>query len=520
MNLFVSPVFHALLRAFAAMLLHSLWQGLLLGIAAAVVILCTRQSRAVVRYNSISLLLLLFVTGCVYTFFSALNTAVPAGTAAPGLAAVDAGGWLNRLGIPLLAEKILLCCTRNATVIVLVWFAFFVLKCLHIGLGFAYINRIKRNDFRQPDSYWQNTIEKFSQQLGLKKAVLLLESGFTKVPLVIGHLKPVIYMPLGLLNHLPHDQVEAVLLHELAHIRRNDYLVNIIQQVTQTVFFFNPGFLWVAAILKREREHCCDDVALDYTQARKPLVEALVSFTRHSLYGSAYTTAFPGIKSQLMQRVMRITYNRNHSLSVPEKIFLLAGIGVCLVLTGILKNGHTPAHAVTAMTVTPVPDATTHQVIYSYNKVQRVTLVPKEAEQHTALVKKNSLYTTAVSGSNDKEHPEAAKTAVEAGEPSTEEKNLPTPVNTAKPLTDAQQADMDRLQAARDRQQALLDREQAELSRQQAERDRQQAVKDREQAEKDRAQADRDRAQAEIDRKQAEIDRAAAVKSREKNHIN
>ena len=111
------------------------------------------------------------------------------------------------------------------------------------------------------------------------------------MPVVIGHLKPVILIPLGCLAGLPADQVEAILLHELAHIRRSDYFVNFLQNITESIFFFNPGLLWISSLIKEERENCCDDIALEQTKNKRGLVQALISFKEQELYGSGSALA-------------------------------------------------------------------------------------------------------------------------------------------------------------------------------------------------------------------------------------
>jgi len=80
--------------------------------------------------------------------------------------------------------------------------------------------------------------------------------------MVIGLVKPAILVPLGLLSNLPPGQVEAVLLHELAHIRRKDYLVNLLQSFAEAIFFFNPAVLWISSLIREERENCCYDIAI------------------------------------------------------------------------------------------------------------------------------------------------------------------------------------------------------------------------------------------------------------------
>ena len=118
----------------------------------------------------------------------------------------------------------------------------------------------------------------------MKSLHSLLESAIVKVPVVIGLLKPVILLPLGLLSNLPPDQVEAVLLHELAHIRRKDYLVNLLQSFAEVVFFFNPALLWISSLMREERENCCDDVAISHIKNKKQFIHALVAFQEYAMH--------------------------------------------------------------------------------------------------------------------------------------------------------------------------------------------------------------------------------------------
>jgi hypothetical protein len=139
---------------------------------------------------------------------------------------------------------------------------------------------------------------------------------------------------LGLLARLSAEQVEAILLHELAHIRRNDYLVNLFQCLVETLFFFNPAILWLSALIREEREYCCDDLAIEQTGSRKQYVETLISFKENVLNCPAYRPAvFPGFSSSLPARVRRIATRQNLTLTVTEKGSLACG---CLVAALLL----------------------------------------------------------------------------------------------------------------------------------------------------------------------------------------
>lgn len=522
------------IQAFSWMLIHSLWQGLLLAILAGMVMLFTKKAGAIVRYTIITGLLVAFLAGCGYTFLYEWNNQSITGTSASA-----AGSWaftvLQDYGIHRLPAAFARFCSGNAMFIVAIWFIVFTIKCWQMNRAFGYVRRIRTKSHQQPPVYWENKIIALTQQLQIKRTVLLLESRITKIPVVIGHLKPVIYMPLGLLAQLPADQVEAVLLHELAHIRRNDYLINLFQNLAETVFFFNPGLLWVSSLVKQEREHCCDDVALGHSGNKKQFIQALISFKEHVLYGKNYAMAFPGRKNHLLQRVTRLIQNKNNSLSGGEKIFLVGSLIICFAL--LATKPHIGPSIKQVMVNTqgryiPVKSFTAAKEHNGFVEKGRIIKSSKQKEivtpsENIEPVIKNEPETGAQYDVHrhlmPHEQQAVAESPQQVVQPSTraerdriqaEKDRQQADRDREQHERDKQQAERDRRQAEKDRQQAEMDRLQAERDRQQADRDRQQAEQDRQQAHRDRIQADKDKAQAELDRRQADRDREQAERDR------
>jgi len=178
-------------------------------------------------------------------------------------------------------------------------------------------------------------LEMLAAKLQIKRKVRLLQSGIATTPVMLGFLKPIILFPAGLLTALPPEEVEVVLLHELAHVMRRDYLMNLLQQLTEVFLFFNPAVLWVSALIKTERENCCDDIALSATNYDKVnYINALVAFQEFHLSASQYAPALLGRKKHLLTRVRRIINNNNKTLNAMEKLLLTSGLAIagCLVL--------------------------------------------------------------------------------------------------------------------------------------------------------------------------------------------
>lgn len=331
-----------IIRATGWTLIHSLWQGLVLALVAGILILFTRKARPALRYNIFTLLFFLLVGSALCTFFYELRQpAAPAATVMPGEAFVpaeavaepQAAGLEPAQGEPVFTARFAAYFNEHAPLLVMLWFIVFVARSLWLFGGLVYVQRIRHYKTSAPGALLVSKMEELSRRLRLNSKVQLLESAMIKVPTALGMLKPVILMPLGMMARLPADQVEAVLLHELAHIRRRDFLVNLIQHFAETIFFFNPALLWLSARIREEREHCCDDIAVAVTQSRTGYIQALVSFQEYQLTPrTKYAMAFPGKKKQLLDRVKRILGSHNKTLNMAEKSFLL----LCFSLIGML----------------------------------------------------------------------------------------------------------------------------------------------------------------------------------------
>ena len=119
-----------------------------------------------------------------------------------------------------------------------------------------------------------------ARRLELQRRFAVLESAAVSVPTLVGWVRPVVLLPASALAGLsPQCSCEAVLAHELAHVRRHDYLVNLLQSVVETLLFYHPAVWWVSAEVRAEREHCCDDLAVEVCGDRLVYVSALAELT-------------------------------------------------------------------------------------------------------------------------------------------------------------------------------------------------------------------------------------------------
>lgn len=317
-RLFADDVIQALCWTF----IHSLWQGLIFAIIAGVLLAITRKADARLRYNLMVGILFLFLLVTGFTLGKQLNNTIVATLQGP-------------MSGQTFISQFVTYCNLHAPVIVGIWFIIFSAKCVNILGGLVRIQRIRNYNTQSPAKEWQEQVVVLARKLQIHKTILLLESALVKVPMVIGALKPVIIMPVGLLANLPADQACAILLHELAHIRRKDYLVNLMQSFVEILFFFNPAVLWLSSLIKEEREHCCDDLAVAGIKSKKKYVQALVAFQEYNLdlTNGSPVVAFTGEKNHLLNRVKRIVHKDNTGMRPMDRIVLVLSLFI-LVLIG------------------------------------------------------------------------------------------------------------------------------------------------------------------------------------------
>jgi beta-lactamase regulating signal transducer with metallopeptidase domain len=330
-------------------LIHSLWQGLLAAILAGIIIIGTRKAAARLRYNLLTAVFILFLGGSVITFFTQLHYGNINISAASEHAGISEGTFVHEPQTGFFAtqqqhiiEQAVTYFDVHAPLIVLIWIMFFLGQSIKLMAGFYQIYRIRHNNIYPPSREWNEKMYQMAEKLGIKKKIILLQSGLIKMPAIAGILKPTILLPLGIITNLPPDQIETILLHELAHIKRKDYLLNLIQYVSESIFFFNPGLRWISSLIRQEREACCDDIVLLHSPHKKPYIEALVNFQEFSLHKHTYAMRLGGHQNHLYDRVKRMLKQENKKLNIIEKLALIVGLMVITAFSFLNNESEKP----------------------------------------------------------------------------------------------------------------------------------------------------------------------------------
>jgi bla regulator protein blaR1 len=309
-------------------LIHSLWQAAIVSLGIFLIYRVTE--RASIRY----------VAGCVGLFvilIAGISTYVVT-VSVPDSTVVQRMSLLieNQHTIPSteadqgsILQMVVSFLDNNMNSLVVLWIcgtAFFSLR-----LTYAWWFTIKlRKSLRFIDNEWCALLQSISNNLEIHRWVALAESASISTPLVIGYLKPVVVVPVGMLSGLTTDEVESILVHELAHIKRHDFLVNLLQSIVEVVFFFNP-FVWlISNQIRKQREYCCDDIAVKYGN---PLiyVKALAKIEEARIETSLLVLSLAGNKNQLLERIKRLMEKTINTQTAKYKL-----VPVVLFVVGLI----------------------------------------------------------------------------------------------------------------------------------------------------------------------------------------
>jgi GWxTD domain-containing protein len=286
-------------KALGWTLFHFLWEGAVVALFLAVVLLCCRRGPARVRYALACTAL--FAMPLIFAATFALALPAPASIVVVrgvGLSNLPPGA-VAPTPEPLAPESL----RDRLRWAVPFWMAGVLLWYAHCLAGWMGVRRLERRGVCAPSAEWQERLRQLTARLRVTRPVVLLESALAEVPLVVGFARPVILMPVGLLAGLRTDQVEAILIHELAHIRRADYIVNLLQTAVEGLLFYHPALWWISGQVRAERENCCDDVVLELHGDARGYAETLAHL--EEIRVSAALAATDGGLLRRIRRLLR-----------------------------------------------------------------------------------------------------------------------------------------------------------------------------------------------------------------------
>jgi beta-lactamase regulating signal transducer with metallopeptidase domain len=330
-------------------LLHLVWEATIVaGILAAVLALMARRSanaRYVVSCAALALLPVMALVTAVRAYDAPLKDAVApvAATAGEGAGATPS---FTQLLVPAddTAPTLLRDLGGHARgwlpQIVLLWLAGVTFFSIRLLVSWTRVQRLARAESQPASPSWQRAISHLADALRLRRAISLVESAAVEVPTVIGWLSPMILLPASTLTGLTAEQIEMVLAHELAHIRRHDFFVNLLQTVVETLMFYHPAAWWISRRIRMEREHCCDDLAI--AVCGNPLQYARALTRLEELRAAQTELAVAANGGSLMMRIRRLVVQKESTGSAAR---WAAGAAVLAVVVMLFTLPSLPALA-------------------------------------------------------------------------------------------------------------------------------------------------------------------------------
>jgi len=192
------------------------------------------------------------------------------------------------------------------------------------------VQRYRRRGTTPADAIWQERLHTLAERLHISRPVQLCESTLADVPAVIGWLRPVVLMPATMLTGLSPRQIEALLAHELAHIRRHDYVINLIQTGVETLLFYHPAVWWIGRSIRAERENCCDDMAVRVCGDVLTYARALTRMEQLRMHRPALALGADG--GSLLKRIQRLVSSKDAETAGASDWLTAAAVLLCAVV--------------------------------------------------------------------------------------------------------------------------------------------------------------------------------------------
>lgn len=343
-----SPV----LRTLGEVGLHFLWQGLALGVVTAIVVQAwprDHRQRHAVLVGALAILMLL--PGVTWLWLRGQPESGPATPVAAAGSGVES---------ELVEAGELVSAVKVQSVLASVWISGSVMPAIRWAGGIWWWRRLRNRSTPPVTGAWPETVCVLARQMGIRRTVVLRESRDVSSLVVLGGWRPLILFPAGLLLQLSPDLVRALLIHELAHLRRRDHWVQGLQQIAEVALFFHPVVWWLSEQIRVEREQLCDDESAQWMGDRQVVAEALLSLAEGEMNGSVNALAASG--SSLGQRIRRLLgrplpepwFNRARPV-LGWLVSALVGAGTMnLILTRFQNESPTPTTLSTEAQLSPL----------------------------------------------------------------------------------------------------------------------------------------------------------------------
>ena len=282
------------LQAMGWAVLNSLWQMALLWIVFRIILSFASGLRPDKKTGLATGLLVTGFGWFLYTFISLLfSSSASNPISSLAVEMVDKKTWTSWTEIILPVASV-------------VYLLLLVFPLWQFARNYRYVQQIRQQGLLKTDPEWRMFVKRMAARMGINKNVGIWLSELVSSPVTVGYLKPIILIPVAAINHLNTQQVEAIILHELSHIRRFDYLFNLIINFIKTVLYFNPFVRLFVSTVEKERENSCDEMVIQFQYKPYDYASALLLLEKDNTGSHEMMIAANGHKNDLLQRIENI----------------------------------------------------------------------------------------------------------------------------------------------------------------------------------------------------------------------
>lgn len=405
----------AFLQSLGWAIANSLWQGAILWSIYLLVNSMHKNASSSFKTNSGTASLFLLFAWFVVTFLQKFTTVVDESDVNPtaGLLSVHLSGTSSLFNWHKIVEGIL----NTLPYLSVAYLFLLVLLALRLFNSYRHIYYIKQNGLHKAGVEWRLFAERVATHIGITKKISIWLSDHVDVPATIGFIKPVILIPVASINQLSVAQLEAIILHELSHIKRNDYLLNLFISLIETILFFNPFVVLLCKIIKKERENSCDDFVIQYQYDRHAYASALLSLEQSRMQHLRLALTATSGKKQLLHRIQRImeVNKRNAGFNYGQKLFALlltTGIICSLAWLSPEKKENNQSNLVKTYNIIPAkvikPEPVKQEPIAVSNLASKTGTATVKCKKTTPVIdNSDELDTEIASGENNSDDPPA-----------------------------------------------------------------------------------------------------------------
>jgi|GEM_PF-4551996 len=321
MNTFNEVLELPYLESIAWSLIHSLWQSAILVLIVVITLKKVQKENARLRHFIFFNALMIMLITSVFTWIVVQHNL-------PKIDPVTSQTVLDISAIPSFhsAQEVIQATADSLLYLklfIVFWISGVLLLSLRFLLGGIYLSRLRMVGKQEIDEVLIRHWNKMMKEIGLGQKVKVFSSTLVDAPLTYGFFRPVILIPASLITTFPIEQLDLILMHEIMHIKRRDYLINIVQSIIEIIFFFNPFVWWISNRLRQERENCCDDGVVEHTDPilyAKTLTEIesnRILINKQQLYMSASNN-----KNFLLKRIQRIMKTKKHKKNLASRLIV------------------------------------------------------------------------------------------------------------------------------------------------------------------------------------------------------